>query len=245
MFSGSITRKTQGSYATAVTHYLSAEKSLGRPFSVPPSPEEVVFLVAHLLGKELKPVTVRSYLAGIRFYLLSKGVFTPARLPILAEQLLQGKSNLTRNALMAANRKQRRAVTIDILVLLSHSIAQQSWTDYEKSLIWTVSCCAFWGSFRLKEILSEFSGKFNPQSSFLASYLSFNVDGSINFWLCNPKVWSSDTGDVIEVWPVPQSPQLDPILALKAFLSHKKAVFGKAGNLPLFIHSDGEALVHL
>ena len=77
---------------------------------------------------------MRSYLSGIRFFLLSKGVFSPAKLPPLAEQLLQGKSNLTRNALEAASKKQRRAVTIDILVLLGHSISQQSWTEYERSL---------------------------------------------------------------------------------------------------------------
>ena len=79
----------QSSYATAPKQYFEAEKLLGRSFSMHPSSEEIIFLVTHLLSQNLKVETVRSYLLGIKFYLMSKGVISPAKLPPLAEQLLQ------------------------------------------------------------------------------------------------------------------------------------------------------------
>ena len=106
--------------------------------------------------------TIRSYLSGIRFYLLSRGVFTPEKLPDLAEQMLKGKDKSDRNALAAANKKDRRAITLDMLLLLGHSISKQStWSTYERALIWSVCTSAFWGSLRLGEILSEYSSYFN------------------------------------------------------------------------------------
>ena len=67
MLSCSVTRKGQSGYATAAKHYQEAQKALGRVFSLPPTPDEMVFLVNYFLGKEMKVETVRSYLSGIRF----------------------------------------------------------------------------------------------------------------------------------------------------------------------------------
>ena len=219
MLSCSVTRKGQTGYATAAKHYQEAEKALGRAFGLPPSPEEVVFLVNFLLGKEIKVETVRSYLSGIRFYLLSRGVSSPAKLPQLAEQLLLGKSKGSRNAVTAASKKERRAITLDMVVLLGHSISSKdSLSEYEKALLWSVCTNAWWGSLRLGEILPEFSSMFNTDSTLLGSDLKFSTDGSISFWLRNPKVWTSDTGSVVEVWPVPEKPEVDPVAALSRFM---------------------------
>merc|ERR1711955_24986 len=80
-FSCSVTKDTQSGYATAARHFISAENALGKPFSHPPTDQEMVFLVTHLIQKGLGVSTVRSYLGGIRFYLLSMGVPTPPKLP--------------------------------------------------------------------------------------------------------------------------------------------------------------------
>ena len=77
----------------------------------------------------------------------------------------------------------------------------------------------FWGSFRLGKILIKFSAQFDKNSSLLRSDLSLNEDGSIAFWLRQPKVWTNDLGSYVEVWPVPQRPELDPVSTIKRFLS--------------------------
>ena len=137
-FSCSVTKKVQTNYATAVRHYLAAEVELGRKFGSPPTQTEMVFLTTFLLGKGLKMDTVRSYLSAIRFYLLSQGVASPPRLPLLAEQLINGKAKANRNPNLVAIKKQRRAITIEMLSLLGHAISQRDdWSEHEKSLLWS------------------------------------------------------------------------------------------------------------
>ena len=56
-FSCSVTQGTQSGYATAARH-IDAEKSLGRHFSCPPTDQEMMFLVTHLVSKGLGVSTV-------------------------------------------------------------------------------------------------------------------------------------------------------------------------------------------
>ena len=149
VFSMSVTKDTQAGYATSARHYIAAEKALGRSFSLPPSPSEMVFLVSYLVSLKLEHKTIRSYLSGIRFYLLSMGVATPPKLPSLAEQLIVGLEKGNRNPMQIALKKTRRAITVHMLKIIEHAIAtHSSWSTYEKSLRWSVLLVAWWGSFR-------------------------------------------------------------------------------------------------
>ena len=73
-------------------------------------------------------------------------------------------------------------------------------------------------------------------------FCQFNTDGSLSFWLRNPKVWTSETGSVVEVWSVPEKPEVDPVAALLRFMNFRKEKFGDANPLPVFIHEDGKLL---
>ena len=148
-FSSSITLNTQSGYATATRHFFAAEEELGKKFASPPSESEMVFLTTFLISKGLTVPTIRSYLAGIRFYLLSMGISTPPKLPPLAEQLLVGRHNQVKNPVEVALKRTRRAISLDMLRLLGHSLAiSDQWSCFEKSLRWAVFLNAFWGSFR-------------------------------------------------------------------------------------------------
>ena len=150
VFSTSVTLNTQCGYATAARHYFAAEEELGQKFGSPPSESEMVFLTTFLINKGLSVPTIRGYLAGIRYYLLSVGVSTPPKLPPLAEQLLVGRHNQVKNPVASALKKTRRAISLDMLRLLGHAVAiSDKWSGFEKSLRWAVFLSAFWGSFRL------------------------------------------------------------------------------------------------
>ena len=215
-FSSSVTVRTQAGYASAARAYIEAENSLGRPFSSPPTESELVFLVSYLINKKLEPATIKNYLSGIRFYLFSMGLASPPSLPPLASQLLIGYGKSKIDPQMAAVKKARRAISIEMLKLLEHSIASHSsWTDFEKSLRWTVTLCAWWGSFRIGELLSTNSYSYNSSNALLASDVT-NHEDSVAFWLRNPKVNRESLGDVVEVWRVQERSDLDPISMLQA-----------------------------
>ena len=199
IFSSSVTRETQGGYATATRHYFAAERALGRKFEVPPTELEYIFLTTYLMNQNLSVCTIRSYLAGIRFYLLSLGVTSPPKLPQLAEQLLVGMKNQTSNPIETASKKTRRAITARMLKIIGHGIAvTKEWSSYEKSLRWAVVLVAWWGSFRIGELLTKSKANFHPGSTLLASDVKLSEE-SIAFWIRSPKIKRQSTGDVVEV----------------------------------------------
>ena len=98
---------------------------------------------------------------------------------------------------------------------------------------------AWWGSFRIGEIIPKSSSRFNSKKDLLASDLTFLGD-SVACWIHAPKVPKSPQGDVVEVWKVPIRPDLDPVVALVAFLSARSEKFGSAEALPVFLHENGK-----
>ena len=238
-FSTSVTANTQTSYASAARAYIQAENSLGRPFSLPPTDQELIFLVSFLINKDLEPNTIKNYLSGIRFYLFSMGLPNPPPLPQLANQLLAGYEKSKINPLLTACKKERRAITVEMLKLLEHSIAcHTSWSDFEKSLRWTVVLVAWWGSFRIGELLSQNSTSFHSSNTLLASDITCQ-DDSIAIWLRNPKINREALGDVVEIWGIDKRADIDPVRKLKAYILRRGQVFGSAESYPLFMHENG------
>ena len=194
-----------------------SKHSVGHNFGLPPSPEEMVFLVSYMLNKKLLAPTIRSYLSAIRFYLLAQGVHSPASLPPLAEQLIQGRAKLAINPSSEATKKTRRAITLPMLKLLENAIANRGdWSVHERSLRWSVILLAWWGSFRIGELLHPSSHQICKDSGLLASDVTYHPS-SIACWIRCPKVQKSPLGDTVEVWQVDMRPDLDPVRALKAF----------------------------
>jgi hypothetical protein len=96
---------------------------------------------------------------------------------------------------------------------------------------------AFWGSFRMSELIESEKSKFHPSSSLLPSDIKFH-DDSVALWIRSPKVWR-DGGDVVEVWEVKENEDLDPVLALKRYLRLRTEALGPAEDCPVFLHQDG------
>ena len=239
-FSSSITHETQKVYATTARHVLAAEERLGRKFSIPPSAKEQLFFLSYLQGKSLKAQTVSNYMSAFRYVAMSRGALVPLKLTSLASQILAGAANSERNAEKEAKNQDKRAITLEMLSLLSHSIAKrEDWSNFEKSLRFAVSLLAFWGTFRLGELLGKTKGEYHSSTSLLASDVTFQ-DGSVSVWLRNPKVVKEAVGDVVEVWSLPCKPSLDPVKALHVYTEFRQGVFGDAEDLPLFLHETGE-----
>ena len=171
----SVTRDTQSGYATGARNFMLAEEALGRKFSLPPTDSEMVFLVTFLIDKGLEVSTIKNYLSGIRFYLFTLGIASPPKLPPLAQQILVGAEKGRRNPQEIAEKRSRRAISVEMLKLLEHSIAKnQTWSNYEKNMRWAVILSAWWGAFRIGELLPKTKSSFSPLSCLLASDITFH-----------------------------------------------------------------------
>ena len=115
---------------------------------------------AHLVDEGLSPQTVKAYLAGVRNMQLSLGLPDPrdqSSLPLLRRvqagisrvRLQQGASAQIRLPVTPALLRRIR----DHLDATSHP---------ERLVLWAVACTAFFGFFRLGELLLDAQTVFNP-----------------------------------------------------------------------------------
>ena len=192
-----------------------------------------------MIEKGVKKSTITSYLTALRHHELSLGVVAPIQNSELTKKLLTGVENQQRNPALDAFKRQRRPVTGNILQMLGHAIAISVKSEFEKSLLWSVCLCAFWGSFRLSELLCTLRTQFNPNDSLMLSDLHIQ-DHSIGLWLRSEKV-SNSLGNVVELWQLPDREDLDPVITLKSYLDRRSTVENSA-HLPVFIHEDGSNL---
>ena len=238
VFASSVSSSSQASYTSAYNHLLKAEAKLGRSFSSPPLESEISYFTTYLIEKKISKPSIQSYLSGLRFVVLSRGAQSHTPMPALATQLMSGVANMNKNAMLEALKCRRRPITLNILILLRSSIAAHpSWTPYEKSLRWSTMMLAYWGSFRMGELLSQEKQKFNPSTSLLPSDLQFKED-CLAVWIRSPKIWTQG-GDIVEVWRVLENEDMDPVLAVSRFLQFRNETFGDLNDKPVFIHQDG------
>ena len=237
-FAASVSVSTLSTYKTALVHLEKLESILGKKFASPPTEEEMILFSSYLANRNIAKSTILSYTSGLRYITLARGAAHHTKMPELGAQIITGASNLKKDARAEAAKPKRRPVTLLMLKLLQHAISSHKvWTDFEKSLRWSCMLLAYWGSFRMGELLQTEKSKFHPDSSLIPTDIKFQED-SVAIWIRSPKVWRLG-GDVIEVWAVKENQQLDPILALKHFLQLRSNSLGPAEDCPVFLHEDG------
>ena len=104
----------------------------------------MVFFTSFLTCKNIAPASIKSYLSALRYISLAKGATQHTQLPELGNQIMTGSANLRKNARVEAVKPRRRPISINILRVLQHAVASHpTWTDYQKSLRWSVMMMGF------------------------------------------------------------------------------------------------------
>ena len=116
---------------------------------------------ASLADEGLVPQTVKSYLAAICNTQLSLGLPDPrdqSSLPVLKRVLAGiGRTRLSRGQLP----RVRLPITAALLCNIKAELQQT--TNPERHVLWAVCCTAFFGFFRLGELLQSSQVHFNPE----------------------------------------------------------------------------------
>ena len=216
LFNASITGKTEKGYGATSKQIRSFEELIGRRFTWPPAEGDLALFITYLIdkggvkGKKLRPKTVGKHISGVKRISLSMGKPMPEKVPGLTKALLKGNENLCRDPIKAVAEAKNRPISIPFLRLLSHAVSKHWKGRREDGLtFWTICLTAFWGSFRVGELLSEDATTYSPKSDILGSDVLWMSDTSFALWIRDPKI-SKEYGDVIEIWRTPQFPSLDP-----------------------------------
>jgi hypothetical protein len=101
----------------------------------------------------LAVATTRLYLSDLKNIHKQKNLCTTNFSDFFCMSMLQGAQNLSLyNGIV---NRSRLAMTFPLLKILGHEIAISDWTPNSKRVVWAASCVAFFGSFRMGELLAS------------------------------------------------------------------------------------------
>jgi hypothetical protein len=137
--------------------------SVGKPVMWPFTP---TFLRSYVNWacetRKLSPSTIRLYISDLKSLHRLKDLETNCFEDYFGRNMIKGAENL----LMYSNivKRSRLAMSFPPLKIMGHEIATSDWTNDSKRVVWTAACVAFFGSFRMGELLSPEENSFNSET---------------------------------------------------------------------------------
>jgi hypothetical protein len=115
-----------------------------------------------LTTRLLSPQTVNVYLADLKLAHKLKNMDSSQFNDFYLKSMIKGAERLALYSSIC--KKTRLVLSYPLLKLLGNEIAVSDWSDDSKRIFWTASCLAFFGSFRLGEILSPNESTFGKET---------------------------------------------------------------------------------
>ena len=163
------------------------------------------------IAKKLKPSTIRSYISSIAMAHKLRNLDHSNCTNFISKQMLKGMENL--DFYETRTKKSRKVMTLPLLKLAGSEISRMGWPPESKQVIWTILTTAFFGSFRMGEILSKSEKSFNPAEDLLWEDITFRDDNSILIRIKVPKNRKID-GEYIDLFQF-RGHQCCPVASLK------------------------------
>ena len=117
--------------------------------------------------KGLKANTVEQYINSLETIHKLRNLDSSTCTAFSIDRLIKGAKN--REQYSKAPKHTRKVMSLPLLKILGHEIANSEWEDDSKDVIWTAAVLAFFGSLRFGEMLGTGEWKYNPFETLLWS----------------------------------------------------------------------------
>ena len=185
--------------------------------------------------KKLRPESVKVYISDIKLAHRLRDKKIEFDNDFFINSMLKGAKNMS---LYSNKYKSKKFVmTFPLLKLLGHEIASSNWDPASKLVFWAACCTAFFGSFRLGEILPK-SEKTEPET-LTWDRVRFTQKNSIVINIKFPKVIRDHAGDFVDIFEI-KNCSMCPFSALKNLAESNP--IGVSKNLPVFRFKNGKNL---
>lgn len=185
-------------------------------------------------NKKLKASTIRSYLSSIATAHKMQHMNPSACSCFQSTQMLRGIENLEFYENIC--KKTRKVMTLPLLKIAGNEISKTNWCEDSKQVAWAVLTTAFFGSFRLGEILCPTENSYNPKEHLLWKDVLFREDNSILIKIKIPKSRNAQ-GEFIDIFPF-KGHKCCPVAALKKL----KKLRPNCPDKPLFTFKNGKCV---
>lgn len=167
--------------------------------------------------KELQYQTIKSYFSALKFLHIINNVDIKNFLNPRLRVVFDGIKNEC--LVLRSKPNYRGVITWSILRILSHCLAKSPvLVDHDRQVVWTLFLLAFFGAFRMGELLSTEQNSFDP---FRAISWSKIRESSPDHYLVDiliPKVSEKPLGFVVDIFKYSGSENLCPISNLNRLL---------------------------
>lgn len=128
-------------------------------------------------------------------------------------------------------------MSLPLLKLLGHEISLSSWSSNSKRIVWTACCLAFYGSFRMGELLPVQEWSYSPNDNLLWGDVRILTDSHALIHIKKPKSNNTD-GEYVDLFPalVPGTCPVSALNGLKDSLSNFRR------DQPVFCFDSGKNL---
>ena len=114
--------------------------------------------------RKISSKSISQYLSGLRVVHLKNGVLPGNLRPDIVQAILKGHGHND-----ISQKPPRLAMTIPVMKLLKKLLTVSDMPIEKKRLLWTISCVAFHGSFRIHELLSKEEMVFDHTTTLLGA----------------------------------------------------------------------------
>jgi hypothetical protein len=150
--------------------------------------------------------------------------------------MIKGAGNLALYSNLS--KRTRLIMTLPLLKILGHEIAISSWSQDSKRIFWTACCLAFFGSFRMGEILMS-SEKCFSADHLTWERINFSSSDYVTIQIGLPKINKHQSGDFIDIFKI-DGVSFCPFSCLRNLKQSKEKFVEK--NLPVFTFDNGSFL---
>jgi hypothetical protein len=185
--------------------------------------------------RKLSPETVKVYLSDLKMAHKIRNVEASFENDYFINAMIKGAKNISLYSTIC--KRSRFVMSFPLLKLLGHEIATSNWSQDSKSVFWTACCVAFFGSFRLGEILPKSDGQDPETLSW--NQIKFSKNGSVVINIRFPKVIRDISGDFVDLFEIKNS-SFCPFSALKHLSTLRASTTGS--NSPVFQFENGKNL---
>jgi hypothetical protein len=152
-----------------------------------------------LTTQNLSCQSTKVYLSDLKLAHNLRGYKTDIFEDFFVKSMIKGAGNL---ALYSNITKRIRLImTLPLLKILGHEIAASSWSQDSKRIFWTACCLAFFGSFRMGEILMS-SDKCFSADHLTWDRINFSSSDYVTIQIGLPKIKKFPSGDFIDIFKI-------------------------------------------
>ncbi len=138
-------------------------------------------------------------------------------------------------------KKKVMPVSLEILTQIKKGLQKMNLKKLSKLSVWALCLVAFWGAFRLGEILAKNKTKFDKFSDLLWKDILFdNESQKITIRIKSAKIPGAP-GNLAELFKI-KNPSLCPVTALRRLFKHQKKSGSWGAELPIFRRASGKNL---